>query len=121
MISSKDLAVMTHNPRTELCVARDFTQCPGPRLRSEGPGSGQEFLEDYLVPLLREQMRVWKRHWHLKIDLDGSAGYTIGWLEEVFGGLVRMFGSEFVLRHVRFRCYDEPYLRFEIWQFIAST
>ena len=121
MIASKDLAVMTGDRWTVLCVAREFTQCPGPRKRSEGLGSGQEFLEDYLVPLFREQMRVWKRNWHVKVDLDGVAGYTMGWLEEVFGGLARMFGSELVLRHVGIRCYDEPYLRFEIWHFIKSA
>lgn len=68
-------------------VGRDFSPTPGPRLRTSGPWSGEEFRERFLEPPLRRGDVV-------EVDLDGVVGYTMSFLEEAFGGLVRVFGPE---------------------------
>ena len=60
---------------------------PGPRYRSQGRCSGEEFREDVLIPYVNEQ-RARGRTPCVVLD-DAEWGYPCGWLEEVFGGLVR--------------------------------
>jgi hypothetical protein len=71
-----------------LTIAKDFARFPGPRLREEGPNSGQQFRDDLLLPALRD-LADGER---LVVDLDGARGYTASFLEEAFGGLVRVCG-----------------------------
>ena len=60
---------------------------PGPRYREQGACSGEEFRDDVLIPRAREAAA---RGQTLRIELeDAEFGYPTGWLEEVFGGLVR--------------------------------
>ncbi len=79
----------------------DYTFTPGPRLRTEGKFSGEEFRDDYLIPRMSKKLTV---------GLDGVAGYGLGFLEEVFGGLVRL-GYDLNLTIIS---NDEPYLIDEI-------
>lgn len=65
-----------------ISIARDYTPYPGGRYRKNGKGSGQEFREEYLVPIFQENRTA-------TIDLDGASGYPPSFLEEAFGGLVR--------------------------------
>lgn len=64
-------------------VARDFTRFPAGRYKSLGKGSGEEFRDKFLVPAL-------KAGHHTVIELDGTTGYPPSFLEEAFGGLVRL-------------------------------
>lgn len=60
---------------------------PGPRYREQGACSGEEFRDDVLIPRVREAAT---RTETLRVELeDAEFGYPSGWLEEVFGGLVR--------------------------------
>ena len=60
---------------------------PGPRYREQGACSGEEFRDDVLIPRVREAAASGQA---LQVELEDSEfGYPIGWLEEVFGGLVR--------------------------------
>lgn len=60
---------------------------PGPRYREQGAGSGEEFRDEVLIPRVREALA---RGQALRVELeDAEFGYPCGWLEEVFGGLVR--------------------------------
>lgn len=63
-------------------IATDYTEFPGGRFRRHGPGSGEEFREKFLVPLLRQRVPI-------IINMDGTSGYPSSFLEEAFGGLVR--------------------------------
>ena len=69
---------MAHNT---INLARDFTKFPGGRFRSDGPFSGEEFREDYLLPALQNYENV-------TVILDGVAGLPSSFQEEAFGGLV---------------------------------
>lgn len=63
-------------------VARDFSKYPAGRYLEDGPASGQQFRDKYLIPTLKESKT-------LAIELDGTRGYGSSFLEEAFGGAVR--------------------------------
>ena len=65
-----------------LSLAKDFSRTPGGRFRVMGPDSGEAF-RDFLVQQL-------KKDEPLEVVLDDAEGYGSSFLEEAFGGLVRM-------------------------------
>jgi hypothetical protein len=103
---------------SELKVATEFTYTPGPRLRSEGDYSGEEFLAKLLRPRFLTALELGTR---LQINLDGAAGYPSSFLEEAFGGLAREFGSAKVESHIEIVCNDEPYLAEQIQRYIRDA
>lgn len=68
---------------TKINIARDFSLFPGGRYRTDGEHSGEEFRDEYLIPALAKNEQV-------QIELDGTRGYGSSFLEETFGGLVRI-------------------------------
>lgn len=104
--------------RIDLNVATEFTLFPGPRKRSEGEFSGEQFLEALLRPRF---VAARDSGTTLHVNLDGAAGYPTSFLEEAFGGLAREFGSLEVKRGLEIVCTDEPYLSEQIWKYIADA
>ena len=98
---------------TTINVARDFSRFPGGRYRTDGPFSGQEFRDDILVPALATNE-------HVAVEIDGVAGLPVSFLEEAFGGLVRLGFSkdelfdrlDIVARTSRVRRYPSMILDF---------
>ena len=78
-----------------ISIAKDFSEFPGGRLPADGPFNGTVFREEFLVPHLREGMYV-------VVSFDGVAGFGSSFLEEAFGGLVRInhFDKEWLDRHL---------------------
>lgn len=72
-------------------VAKDFTDTPGARYKSQGSYSGEEFRDDILYPKFIESL---KENTILTVNLDGGYGYGSSFLEETFGGLVRRLKDE---------------------------
>ena len=70
-------------------IAKDFTRYPGPRHIEDGPKSGEEFRETILAPRVANAVRTGDK---IVVVLDGARGYTSSFLEEAFGGLVRLRG-----------------------------
>ena len=68
-------------------IATDFSRTPGARFLEEGDFSGQEFRQQILLPKIKEAITKKER---LEIDLDGTAGLGTSFLEESFGGLIRI-------------------------------
>lgn len=64
-------------------VARDFSKYPAGRYLEDGPANGQLFREKFLIPVLKESKVI-------TIELDGTRGYGSSFLEEAFGGAVRV-------------------------------
>lgn len=64
-------------------IAEQFTPFPGGRYPKDGAGNGTTFRENFLLPVLENKGRA-------KIVLDGARGYPSSFLEEAFGGLVRV-------------------------------
>ena len=100
-----------------LVVARDFSRTPGPRRRTEGKFSGEEFL----VLLKTRYVEAVETKAVLIIDLDGAAGYATSFLEAAFGGLAREFDPEEVQRTLKIKSDEEPDLVDEIKSYIAEA
>lgn len=66
-----------------ISLATDFNPFPFGRYPSHGDWNGQRFREEWLAPALRSGETV-------KVDLDGARGLSPSFLEEAFGGLVRI-------------------------------
>lgn len=67
-----------------ISVTKDFSSTPGGRFRVMGPDSGEEFREQLAKELKKKPQQV------IKVVLDGSDGYGSSFLEEAFGGLIRL-------------------------------
>ena len=52
---------------SEIHIAREFTESPGPRYRDQGDGSGEEFREEHLLPAFRNTPATDK----VAVHLDG--------------------------------------------------
>jgi hypothetical protein len=104
--------------RVELNIVREFTDTPGPRKRSEGDHSGEEFLSDFLRPRFLAARNAMSK---LCVNLDGAVGYPTSFLEEAFGGLARAFGREAVEQTLEITCNDEPYLEEQIRKYIREA
>jgi hypothetical protein len=66
---------------------RDFAPSPGGRFVSDGEFSGEWFRDEILVPALRTANSDSEP---VVVILDGTSGYGSSFLEEAFGGLVRL-------------------------------
>lgn len=73
---------MNMNIEKTINVAKDFSDVPSGRYRTDGPASGEAFREDILKAALQSYERV-------IVQLDGTEGYGSSFLEEAFGGLIR--------------------------------
>lgn len=93
----------------------DHTKFPSARHKIDGPNSGELFRDDYIVPALNA-------HYQVLIDLNDVAGYPSSWIEEVFGGLVRV--SKFKVQELRARMMLDIADRLqeeEIWLYIEEA
>ena len=74
-------------PMIEIHLAVDFSRYLGGRYRADGPWSGQQFRDDMLVGRFDEARAQGAK---LVIVLDGVAAVPSSFLEEAFGGLLRI-------------------------------
>lgn len=65
-------------------IGKTFSRFPAGRYEKDGPASGEEFRKNVLIPLLNSDVAV------IRIELDDALGYGSSFLEEAFGGLVRL-------------------------------
>lgn len=88
-------------------IATDFSKSPAGRFISDGPNSGERFRRDFLIPGLN-------KHERLMINLDGTRGIGSSFLEEAFGGLIRLgFKASDLMQKIGFQTKD-PSLESEI-------
>ncbi len=97
-----------------ILVATDFTKYPGGRFRDDGPGSGEQFREEHLLPALKEFEKV-------IVNFDGVAGYAASFLEEAFGGSVVKLGLDFVASKLEILVADDPNLKTAIFSFMETA
>jgi hypothetical protein len=71
----------------KIVIATDFSRVPGVRFPEEGDYPGQDFREKVLLPKLKEAIKEGVK---LEVILDGTAGLGTSFLEESFGGLIRI-------------------------------
>lgn len=69
----------------KIIISRDFSEAPAGRYLTDGPYSGERFRDEILFPALKNFDLV-------EVELDGTLGYGSSFLEEAFGGLIRICG-----------------------------
>ena len=104
----------------KIIIAVDFSRIPGARYPEEGDFSGQEFRQTILLPKLQEAI---KKKEMLTINLDGTAGLGTSFLEESFGGLIRVdkFDIESLKNTLEFISEEDPDYITEIWSYINEA
>ena len=95
--------------KDKIVVWQDFSVNPGARYRTDGPFSGQQFLEEHLEP--KFDKAVQENH-ILEIDLDGVWGYPSSFVSGSFGKLSLKHGADKVLEHIHFKS-EQSSLRLE--------
>lgn len=98
-------------------IAQQFSRTPAGRYRKDGPFSGEQFRDDVLVPALRQGA--------VEVVLAGAAGYPSSFLEEAFGGLVRVahFNAADLKKKLSIKAGGDEYQRYErdIWDYIDAA
>lgn len=95
-------------------VGRDFTRFPAGRTSEDGPYSGEAFREKHLRPWLDKNQEV-------TIKLDSALGYGSSFLEEAFGGLIRLgYARDKVMQLIKLDSADSI-LKQEIQGYINSA
>ena len=97
-------------------IATDFSRFPAGRYLSDGPYSGEGFMREKLIPALQNGGKV-------PIILDGTMGYGSSFLEEAFGGLVRLkqWSLEDLLTKIEIVSDEEPNLIHEIHSYMEDA
>jgi hypothetical protein len=97
-------------------IARDYSVEPFGRYPKDGDSNGTDFREKWLKPSL-------DTHEIVTIDFDGAEGYGSSFLEESFGGLVRLCGFKPADLHNRLKLVseDDPSLASEVWEYIDTA
>lgn len=72
---------------TTIMVVEDFGPDLGGRYRSDGPRSGEAFRTALLIPRLETAIG---RNERLTVNFDDVSGIPTSFLEEAFGGMVRV-------------------------------
>lgn len=88
-----------------IIIHKDFSDKLGARFRSDGDFSGQQFLEDILLPKFEEAV---KGKYKVLIDLDKVWGYPSSFVSGSFGKLSKDNGALLVLNHLQFKSDDNP-------------
>lgn len=89
----------------KIIIAKDFTRTPGARYKTDGDWSGEQFLEEILLPKFD---RAVQSDGLLFIDLDGVYGYPSSFVSGSFGKLSLDRGAELVLKHLQFKSDENP-------------
>lgn len=102
-----------------LMIALDFSETPGGRYKDAGPFSAEEFRDSFLEPKYLEALANNKK---LTIFFDGGYGYSAGFLEETFGGLIRKgYNAEDILNNIIFISQQEPKIIEEISTYMIEA
>lgn len=101
-------------------IVDEFTPYPGGRFPVGKNDSGQELREGLLWPELEKAI---KGGYRLIINLDGGAGFGSSFLDEAFGGLVRIHrvSRKTLSEKLRFISDEDPYCVEEIWEYIDNA
>lgn len=93
-----------------------FTNSPGARYLTDGDFSGEEFRWKML-----EEHFEGSGTYKIIVNLDGASGYPTSFLEEAFGGLVRIFTYSECKSRLEFISKRNPMLIQEIEQYMYEA
>jgi hypothetical protein len=101
-----------------LSVANEFTTTPGARFERDGQYSGEKFYKECLLPRFKNALNDGEK---LTVDLDGTTGYGVSFLDASFGILAKEYGADVVLTNIIYISNEEPYLKADIIDIILDT
>ena len=81
----------------QINIAHDFSDTPGGRYINEGEYSGQQFRDEILLPKYKYAEQHDEK---IEINFDGCWGFGTSFLEEAFGGLVRILKKKGILSRI---------------------
>lgn len=91
---------------TYINIGRDFSDTPGGRYKSDGEGNAEDFRERFLIPVLDEGKKA-------VVLLDDAEGFPSSFLEETFGGLVRLgYTIDMIKKSIEVRATQPAFARF---------
>ena len=104
----------------EIKISSDFSFSPGPRYIDEGKNSGEKFRKEVLYPKFKEAIDNNK---NIIVDLDGTDGYGTSFLEEAFGGLIRINGLSYekILNCLTIVSEEEDYLEDDVYEYLKDA
>lgn len=99
----------------QIDIAKNFSRTPAGRYQTDGLKSGESFRKECLLPALQNSDSV-------VVHIDGIEGYGSSFLEEAFGGLVRVegFTRETLHRCLEIESIDEAWKQ-EICSYIDQA
>ena len=86
-------------------ISEEYSETLGARYIEEGEFSGEDFRKNFLISRFESALRSGEE---IIVDLDGGYGNPVSFLEEAFGGLAREYGTDKVLKVLKFVSLDEP-------------
>lgn len=106
--------------KIEIKIARNYTPTPGPRYIKEGENSGELFRQEILFPAFKKALLEKKV---LLVDLDGTAGYGTSFLEESFGGLIRVENMNYknIIDNLEIISNEEEFLKDDIYHYLKDA
>ncbi|RUM95325.1 DUF4325 domain-containing protein [Pseudaminobacter arsenicus] len=75
----------------KISISRDFSPYPAGRTIKDGPNNGTRFRTEFLVPALQKSVTSGEK---VIVDFDEVRSFGTSFLEEAFGGLVRVEGFD---------------------------
>ena len=99
-------------------ICDDFSDAPGGRYISEGDFSGELFRESILIQKYKEAI---EQKTDLEIDFDGCYGFGTSFLEEAFGGMVRVHHEHGMLKKLRFISTEDETIPRNIRKYIEKA
>lgn len=106
--------------KIEIKISRDYSPTPGPRYIKEGDNSGEYFRQTKLFPAFKQALIEGKK---VVVDLDGTAGYGTSFLEESFGGLIRVENMEYksIVDNLELISIEEDFLKDDIYFYLKDA
>lgn len=95
-------------------IGKEFSRYPVGRYLADGDSNGERFRSNFVVPSLQKGCDV-------RIELDDALGYGSSFLEEAFGGLVRIgYPADELLKRLSFVTNDDSLVE-EIRSYILDA
>lgn len=99
-------------------ISKDFSETPGGRKIEEGNYSGEEFREKLLKEKYEEAVYKGEK---LEIDFDNCYGFASSFLEEAFGGLVRVCQKTGILDNIIIISNDDETLEDTVRRYVTAA
>ena len=99
-------------------IAEEFSDTPGGRTIEEGAFSGELFRNQLLLKRYTEAIEKDEK---LVVDFDGAFGYPPSFLDEAFGGLVKVIQKKNILNNIIIISNDDLTIERKIKKYVADA